>query len=199
MSFNIKVQGNVKFKITRLQVIRRLKLDLAAMGNYLMLSSHCNELGKEAKIMAMKSAICKLLFLRIIWFWFDPQKRKQHAKFVLKKIFSYSFFFNQTSSVKQNKTKQKGKAFPPPPWPRTITVLLWFLIVVSSLSRVWLCDPMDCNPPGSSVRGISKTRILEWVAISLSKGSSQPRDQTSVSYIASGLFTTEPPSVYWGC
>ena len=51
---------------------------------------------------------------------------------------------------------------------------------------------MDCNPPGSSVRGISQTRILEWVAISLSKGSSQPRDQTSVSYIASGLFTTEP-------
>ena len=38
-----------------------------------------------------------------------------------------------------------------------------------------LCDPMDC-PPGSSVHGISQARILEWVAISYSRGSSQPRD-----------------------
>ena len=36
----------------------------------------------------------------------------------------------------------------------------------------------DCGPPGSSVRAISQARILEWVAISLSRGSSQPRDQT---------------------
>ena len=39
-----------------------------------------------------------------------------------------------------------------------------------------LCDPMDCSPPGSSVHGISQERILEWVAISSSRGSSQPRD-----------------------
>ena len=38
-----------------------------------------------------------------------------------------------------------------------------------------LCDPMDCNPPGSSVHGISQARILEWVASSFSRGSSQPR------------------------
>ena len=42
---------------------------------------------------------------------------------------------------------------------------------------------MDCSPPGSSVHGISKTRILEWVAISFSRGSSQPRAQTRVSHI----------------
>ena len=35
-----------------------------------------------------------------------------------------------------------------------------------------LCDPMDCSPPGSSVHGILQVRILEWVAISLSRGSS---------------------------
>ena len=40
-----------------------------------------------------------------------------------------------------------------------------------------LCDPMDCSPPGSSVHGILQARILEWVAISSSRGSSQPRDQ----------------------
>ena len=41
-----------------------------------------------------------------------------------------------------------------------------------------LCDPIDCSPPGSSVHGISQARILEWVVIPSSKGSSQPRDRT---------------------
>ena len=41
-----------------------------------------------------------------------------------------------------------------------------------------LCDPMACSPPGSSVHGIFLTRILEWVAISFSRGSSRPRDWT---------------------
>ena len=39
-----------------------------------------------------------------------------------------------------------------------------------------LCDPMGCSTPGSSVHGIAQTRILEWVAISFSRGSSQTRD-----------------------
>ena len=47
-----------------------------------------------------------------------------------------------------------------------------------------LCDPVDCSPPGSSVHGILQARILEWVAISFSRGSSWPRDQTWVSHIA---------------
>ena len=42
------------------------------------------------------------------------------------------------------------------------------------------CDIMDCNPPGSSVHGISQARILEWFAISYSKGSSKSRDRTCV-------------------
>ena len=37
-----------------------------------------------------------------------------------------------------------------------------------------LCDPMDCSPPGSYVHGIFQARILEWVAISFSRGSSDP-------------------------
>ena len=44
-----------------------------------------------------------------------------------------------------------------------------------------LCDPMDRSPPGSSVHGILQARILEWVAIPSSRGSSQPRDRTCVS------------------
>ena len=52
-----------------------------------------------------------------------------------------------------------------------------------------LCDPVDCSPPGSSVHGILQTRILERVAISFSRGSSQPRDQTRVSCTAGRFFT----------
>ena len=39
-----------------------------------------------------------------------------------------------------------------------------------------LCDPMDCSLPGSSVHGIFQAIVLEWIAISFSRGSSQPRD-----------------------
>ena len=46
-----------------------------------------------------------------------------------------------------------------------------------------LCEPMDCSPPGSSVSGIFQTRILEWFAISSSRGSSWPRDWTWASSI----------------
>ena len=46
-----------------------------------------------------------------------------------------------------------------------------------------LCDPMDCNPPGSSVHGILQARILGWVAMPFSRGSFQLRDQIQVSWI----------------
>ena len=48
-------------------------------------------------------------------------------------------------------------------------------------SCLTLCDPMDCSPPGSSVLGILHTRILEWVAMSSSRGSFPPRDRTHLS------------------
>ena len=46
-----------------------------------------------------------------------------------------------------------------------------------------VCNHMDCSPPGSSILGILQARILEWVAISFSRRSSQPRDGTDVSCI----------------
>ena len=46
-----------------------------------------------------------------------------------------------------------------------------------------LCDPMDCNLPGSSIHGILQARVLEWVAISFSRGSSRTGDRTWVSRI----------------
>ena len=50
-----------------------------------------------------------------------------------------------------------------------------------------LCDPMVCSSPGSSVHGISQARILKWIAISFSRGSSWPSDQTCVSCIGRGI------------
>ena len=60
-------------------------------------------------------------------------------------------------------------------------------------SCLTLCNPMDCRPPGSSsfAHGILQARILEWVATSSSRGPSQPKDQTCVSCIGGGFFTTD--------
>ena len=52
-----------------------------------------------------------------------------------------------------------------------------------------LCDPMDCSPPSSSVRGISQARIPEWVAMPSSRGSSWPRNWTCSYSIPGGFFT----------
>ena len=52
-----------------------------------------------------------------------------------------------------------------------------------------LCDAMDCSLPGSSVHGTFQAKVLEWVAISLSRGSSQPRDRIQVSLIVGRRFT----------
>ena len=57
------------------------------------------------------------------------------------------------------------------------------------------CDCMDCSPPGFSVHGILQARILEWIAIHFSRGSSRPRDRTQVSFrfcTAGRFFTPEP-------
>ena len=51
------------------------------------------------------------------------------------------------------------------------------------MSNACNLDPLDCSPAGSSVHGFSQPRVLEWVAISSSRGTSQPRDRTQVSWI----------------
>ena len=68
-------------------------------------------------------------------------------------------------------------------------VLSCLTIVSNSLG------PMDCSPLGSSFHGILQARILEWIAVPCSRGSSQPRDQTCISCsscTAGGFFTAEP-------
>ena len=60
---------------------------------------------------------------------------------------------------------------------------------VKLLNHIGLLEPVDCSLPGSSVHGILQARILEWVAISFSRGSSQPWDRNRVSRIAGRCFT----------
>ena len=62
-----------------------------------------------------------------------------------------------------------------------------------SQSCLTLCDPMDCSPPGSSIHEIFQARVLEWVAISFSRGSSWPRDQTGSPALWADPLLSEPP------
>ena len=72
----------------------------------------------------------------------------------------------------------------------THTILLYVKCVcLVTRSCLTVCDTMGCSPRGSSVYGILQTRILEWVAVASSKGSSEHRDSTQVSPIACGFFT----------
>ena len=70
------------------------------------------------------------------------------------------------------------------------------LCVLVTQSCLTLWDPMDCSSPGSPVHGILQARILEWVAIPFSRGSSQPRDRT---WVSRGFFTvwTTREAGYW--
>ena len=95
--------------------------------------------------------------------------------------------------------KQGGKSAHP-------GVLKWYLIVFFYINFLnfccccldaklclTLCDPTNCSLPVFSVHGISQARILDWVAMSFSRGSSWPRDRTLIAFLAGRFFTTEPP------
>ena len=72
---------------------------------------------------------------------------------------------------------------------RVLSITLLPCAAAKSLQSCWtLCDPVDGSPPGSPIPGILQASILEWVAISFSRGSFQPRDWTWVSCIAGRLF-----------
>ena len=82
------------------------------------------------------------------------------------------------------KTKQISKSDA-----RFILCVCVYMHTKSLQSCPTLCDPMYCSPPGSSVHGILQARILKWVAIPFSTGSSWPMDWTRVSCIAGRFFT----------
>ena len=98
---------------------------------------------------------------------------------------------------------KKWKAFFPLK-PTSLFCILIMVVLTHIYSKVAqscpsLCNPVDCSPPGSSIHGILQARILEWVAISFSKGSSPPRDWTQVSCTAGrrfNLWATREAPVY---
>ena len=69
---------------------------------------------------------------------------------------------------------------------KSLCVCVCVCVCAELLSCIWLalCDSMDCSPPGSSVHGIFQAKILQWVAVSSSKGSFRPRDWTHISYVS---------------
>ena len=66
-----------------------------------------------------------------------------------------------------------------------------------SQSSLTLCDPIDCSLPDSSIHGIFQARVLEWVAISFSRGSSLPRDWTWISRIVGRCFPWATREALW--
>jgi len=65
-----------------------------------------------------------------------------------------------------------------------VYVYTYMCVCACAQSCTTLCNPMDCNPLGSSVHGIFQARTLVWVAISYSRGSSQPRNWICISYVS---------------
>ena len=90
--------------------------------------------------------------------------------------------------VAQSRTRLKRLSSSSMQWTSALNKLLWLLIgnhlLLARQVCPTLCDPVDCNPPGSSAHGIFQARVLEWVAISPSRASSRPRDRTCVSCIS---------------
>ena len=100
-----------------------------------------------------------------------------------------------TPTLSHQHPKESKLSFPPTwplywllrreqPDPNFGHITLMCVCLLASQTCPTLCDLMDCSPPGLSVHGILQTRILEWVDIPYSKGSSRPRDQTHISFIS---------------
>ena len=85
-----------------------------------------------------------------------------------------TFFFFKQSQILVEKWGHENK----------ITSLLDLIRCVHAQLCLTLCNPMDCSSPGSSVHGILQARILEWVAISFSRGSSWPRYGTHTPWVS---------------
>ena len=126
-------------------------------------------------VRAHKSGVCRLLCRGVSWvsipsfnYCLCPLKRAQTDSFG-QTLFQTLAQPPNTRGRSQNPAAQSHGSLV---WKKGVSVC--------AQSCQTLCDPMDCSSPGSSVRGISQARILEWVAISFSRASSWPRDQSHV-------------------
>ena len=123
-----------------------------------------------------------------------PRGKKGHGHNHCSSVSSKKEQLTTTSTITNSPlTKQS-----PHPWPLILIIPLWeryqghahyrdgcACVCAKSLQLyITLCDPMDQSLPGSSVHGVLQTKILEWVVMPSSKGSSWPRDRTHVSYVS---------------
>ena len=115
-----------------------------------------------------------------VWWWHEGV-RKSHAGWGVS-AFSWSQWKGD-AIIRCFKSKLEGVR----------SVCMCICVVFCAQWCLILYDPMGCGLPGSSVREIPQARILEWVAISSSKGSSRPRDWMCISCTAGRFFTREPP------
>ena len=102
-------------------------------------------------------------------------------------MYEYQHIYTINPNYKEDVTQRRGG----------LKILIW---VKWSEVAQWcptLCDPMDCSPPGSSIHGILQARVLEWVAICFSRGSSWPRNRTWVSGTVGRCFTVWATREVW--
>ena len=127
--------------------------------------------GSGSKYVILRLSSKETIFSSFYWSIVDLQRCVSFR--YIAKWFSYTHTHNK---------KPLEKAF----FSRAFSLIVKVKVAQSCAT---LCNPMYCSPPGSSIHGILQARILEWVAISFSRGFSSPRDPTQVSHIAGGFFT----------
>ena len=108
------------------------------------------------------------------------RKRKVMGKLTKDQETSNSNHLSRKNVIPWAKIVQKCFMFPSAQGPLPFSTCCWCLVVKSHST---LCNPIDCSPQGSSVHGIFPARMLEWVALSFTRGSSWPKDRTCISWI----------------
>ena len=131
------------------------------------LKSYCSTVSQIHKI-RISGGKQALVVFKILFYWSIVDLQCCIAKW-FSYIYVYAFFLIFFSIVVYHRMSAIA--------PRAIQQVV---VVVQLLSCAWLCNCTDCSLPGSCVPGIFQVRILEWVAISSSRGSSWPRDWTCI-------------------
>ena len=141
-----------------------------------------------------------------LWHWVRQTVLRYNIQIIVLKIFIYwistklkILFLWKTSKKTKDKQQTGRKYLQFTYWQRTCKQNITRALYTQCtwvLRCVWLCDLMSCSLSGSSVHSIFQARILEWVAMSSSRGSFQPRDRTHTFLslaLSGGFFTTVPP------
>ena len=121
------------------------------------------------------------MFCFLFWFSHITLPRSHKLRYIMPYLYRYLYCFSLIGSTTKTQLKTTLSSRHHELQSTCICVIIMYLCIHSqSFSTIW--DPTDCRPQGSSVHGISQGRILEWVVISVSRGSSRPRDWSCISF-----------------